>query len=187
MTDSSHQLEIAGHTVTIRPMCHGDSEMEQEFVRRLSPEAKHYRFLGAVRELSPRELRQFCGVDGHHSMAFVATVEEGGRQRQVGVSRYAPNADGNAREIAITVADDWQHRGLGTRLAKALIQHAREHGVKKLYSVDLADNSLMRMLATDLGMRASMDPDDARQVIYSLNLAALPVAAAGRSVVRMTR
>jgi N-acetylglutamate synthase-like GNAT family acetyltransferase len=63
---------------------------------------------------------------------------------QIGVSRYAPNADGNAREIAITVADDWQHLGLGTRLAKALIQPAREHGVKKLYSIDLADNTHMQ-------------------------------------------
>jgi acetyltransferase len=74
------------------------------------------------------------------------------------------------------VADDWQHRGLGTRLARALIQHAREHGVRKLYSVDLADNARMRMLAEDLGMKASLDPEDARQVIYSLSLTDLPVA-----------
>jgi GNAT superfamily N-acetyltransferase len=144
MTDNSQQLELAGHIVTIRPMCHADAEMEREFVRCLSPESKHYRFLGAVRELSPQELRRFCNVDGHRSMAFVATIEEGGRPMQIGVSRYAPNADGNAREIAITVADDWQHLGLGTRLAKALIQPAREHGVKKLYSIDLADNTHMQ-------------------------------------------
>lgn len=181
MTDS-HQLEIAGHTVTIRPMCHADAEMEQDFVRHLSPESKHYRFLGAVRELTPEEIRRFCDVDGHRAMAFVATVEEDGRARMIGVSRYAPNAESSAREIAITVADDWQHRGLGTRLAIALIQHAREHGVRKLYSIDLADNAHMRMLARDLGMRASPDPDDAHQVIWSLSLTDLPVAAGSRAI-----
>ncbi len=79
--------------------------------------------------------------------------------------------------MALTVADDWQHRGLGTRLARALIRHAREHGVKKLFSIDLSDNTNMRKLAADLGMKATPDPDDARQVIYSLSLTDMPVAA----------
>ena len=182
MTDQRQQLEIAGHTVTIRPMSHADADREQDFVRRLSPESKRYRFLGAVRDLTPDEVRQFCDVDGHRSMAFIATVEEDGRQRMIGVSRYAPNAESSAREIAITVADDWQHRGLGTRLARALIRHAREHGIRKLYSMDLADNAQMRMLARDLGMKASPDPEDAHQVMYSLSLAELPVVAGSRAV-----
>lgn len=186
MTDESDQLEIAGQTVTIRPMSHGDADMERDFVRRLSPESKHYRFLAAVGELTAEEVRRFCDVDGHRSMAFVATVEEDDRSRMIGVSRYAPNAEGSAREIAITVADDWQHRGLGTRLARMLIQHAREHGVKKLYSVDLADNVHMRMLAQDLGMKASPDPKDTHQVIYSLSLTDLPVAAGSRVVTSAT-
>lgn len=39
MTDEGHQLEIAGQIVTIRPMSHGDADMERDFVRRLSPES----------------------------------------------------------------------------------------------------------------------------------------------------
>ncbi len=177
MTSQSDKMEIDGRTVTIRPICHADTDMEQDFVRSLSAQSKHYRFLGAVRELTAAEARRLCDVDGHRSMAFVATVEEGGRTRQVGVGRYAPGQDGDTREIAITVADDWQHRGLGTRLAEALVRHAREHGVSKLYSVDLADNAPMRMLAQDLGMRVERDPADAHQVIYSLRLASLPSVA----------
>lgn len=175
MIDGSRQVEISGHTVTIRPICHADADKEREFIRHLSPESMHYRFLGAVRELTPAELRQFCDVDGRHSMAFVAVIEEAGGPKIIGVSRYAPIAQSSAREIAITVADDWQHKGLGKCLARALIQHAREHGVKALYSIDLADNAHMRMLARDLGMNAKPDPDDAHQMIYSLSLADLPV------------
>ena len=179
MTDEMQEIEIAGQTITIRPMCRTDAEMEQEFVRALSPESKHFRFLGAVRELTPEEVRRFCEVDGHESMAFVALVREQSGSgtvgsKIVGVSRYAPNAGGTTREIAITVADDWQHRGIGTRLAHALIQHAREHGVSKLYSIDLSDNAHMRRLAADLGMKATPDPDDTHQVIYSLSLVDTP-------------
>ena len=174
MTDEIQEIEIAGQAITIRPMCSADADMEQEFVRTLSPESKHFRFLGAVRELTPEEIRRFCEVDGHESMAFVAVVGNRSGSRIVGVSRYAPSADGAAREFAITVADDWQHRGIGTRLAQALCQHAREHGVRKLYSIDLSDNAHMRKLAADLGMKATPDPDDAHQVIYSLSLVDTP-------------
>lgn len=173
----SRSFEIAGRTITIRPIRPTDLAMEQEFVRRLSPQAKRQRFLCAIRELSVEDAQRFCDVDGHRSMAFVATVEEGGRPKQIGVSRYAPAADENAREIAVTVADDWQHRGVGTLLAEALIQHAREHGISRLFSMDLADNARMRMLAHDLGMESVPDPENPSQVIYSLHLEALPFPA----------
>jgi len=41
--------------------------------------------------------------------------------------------------MAVTVADDWQHLGIGTLLTKTLIEFASDHGGNKLYSVDLAD------------------------------------------------
>jgi RimJ/RimL family protein N-acetyltransferase len=164
------QPQIASESITIRPMRATEADREAEFVRRLSPQSRHYRFLGGVKELSPKELKRLCNVDGHRSMAFVATVSENGHEVEIGVSRYAPNASGDVREMAVTVADAWQNKGLGIRLTRQLIQHAREHGVRRLYSMDLADNDAMRHLAKDLGMTAMPDPDDTHQVIYSLTL-----------------
>jgi L-amino acid N-acyltransferase YncA len=89
---------------------------------------------------------------------------------EIGVSRYSPDADPNTREMAVTVTDEWQHRGLGTTLVKLLIDTARVNGVTQLYSVDLAANSAMALLAKDLGMASTTDPSDPRQVIYSLAL-----------------
>jgi hypothetical protein len=43
---------INGEEVTIRPLHATDTAMEAEFVRRLSVEARRYRFLGGVKELS---------------------------------------------------------------------------------------------------------------------------------------
>ena len=107
---------IAGEVVSIRPIRIADAQMEADFIRRLSAETKHYRFLGGVKELSPIELSRLCQVDGRHSMAFVATVRRDGVETEIGVSRYAPNSRSDAREIAVTVADEWQHKGLGTML-----------------------------------------------------------------------
>ncbi len=161
---------IAGEPVTIRPIRIDDLELEQHFIRRLSPAAKHYRFLGGVSELSPAELRRLCEVDGKNSMAFVATVLQNGREVEIGVARYSPAAGSNTREIAVTVSDDWQHRGLGMMLVRQLIETAKLNGVTRLYSMDLADNGAMAALAKDLGMASMRDPSDPHQVIYSLAL-----------------
>jgi GNAT superfamily N-acetyltransferase len=166
----SQEPQVAAECITIRPMCAADAGLEAEFVRKLSARSRHYRFLGEIKELSAKDLQRLCDVDGYHSMAFIATVTEDGRETGIGVSRYAPDATGDAREMAVTVADSWQNKGLGTRLAKQLIEYAREHGVRKLYSMDLADNIEMQHLARDLGMTMTRDPDDAHQVIYSLTL-----------------
>lgn len=139
-------------------------------MRRLSPTTRHFRFLGGMKELSPQLLKTFCEVDGRHSMAFVATITEDGKETEVGVSRYAPNVNEDVREMAVTVADEWQKQGIGTLLTEKLVEFAKGHGVKRLYSVDLADNTSMKKLAEDIGMNVRRDPDDAHQVIYSLTL-----------------
>ena len=161
---------IGGQRVTIRPLQSSDRQMEAEFVRNLSDETKHFRFLGAVKELSANELRRLCDIDGQHSMAFVATVQEDGREREIGVSRYAQGSKPEVREMAVTVADSWQHKGLGRLLARQLIDYGRAHGVTRLYSVDFAENTAMQHLAHDLGMSVSRSLDDPSQVVYSLPL-----------------
>jgi GNAT superfamily N-acetyltransferase len=154
--------------ITIRPIKATDIAMEAEFIRRLSPRSRHFRFMGGVRELSQHELEKLCDVDGNHSVAYVATVRGKDGEEEVGVSRYAPDSRPDEREMAVTVADEWQHKGIGTMLVQRLVQSARNNGVKRLYSIDLADNTEMAALARDLGMSVETDPDDRRQVIYSL-------------------
>ena len=90
---------VAGETVTIRPIRIDDLEIEQDFIRRLSPEAKHFRFLGGVGKLSHQELRRLCDVDGKNSMAFVATVFRNGREVEIGVARYSPAAGSNTPPV----------------------------------------------------------------------------------------
>jgi GNAT superfamily N-acetyltransferase len=156
--------------VTIRPIRLTDVAMESEFIHRLSPETKHFRFLAGVRELPAQELARLCDVDMKHSMAFVATVRQNGREVEIGVSRYAPNSHFDVREVAVTVADEWQHKGLGASLMNQLIQTARTQGIKQLYSVNLSNDTAMSALAKELGMSSIRDPGDPNQTIHSLTL-----------------
>ena len=164
------QALIAGRTVDIRPIRASDIRIESDFVRGLSPETKRRRFMCALKELSPEAARNFCQVDGDHTMAYVATIREHGQEIEIGVSRFAPGSRPDSRELAITVADAWQNQGLEAALTRPLVEFAKQHGVRRMYSVDFADNTEMRALARELGMSAEPDPDDARQTVYSLAL-----------------
>lgn len=161
---------LNGETITIRPIRITDMEMEADFIRRLSLETKHYRFFGGVKELPPREIAHLCDVDGKHSMAFVATIRRGDQETEIGVARYSPDSRSDVREIAVTVADEWQQTELGAALMRRLIQSAQANGVKQLYSIELSDNAAMRALAIHLGMDASDGQNDPHQTIYSLRL-----------------
>ena len=163
-------IAIAGETVTIRPIRLTDIAMESDFIHRLSSETKHFRFLAGVRALPAEELARLCDVDMKHSMAYVATVRKNGQEVEIGVSRYAPNSHADVREVAVTVADEWQHKGLGASLMNQVIQTARQQGIKQLYSVNLSNDAAMSALANELHMSSILDPSDPNQTIHSLTL-----------------
>ena len=163
-----HVEEIDGQPIIIRPVTLDDVGIERDFIENLSPLSKHYRFLGGIAHLTSEELLELCDTDYENKMAFVAIIQDKGNEKQIGVSRYAINQYGDSYEFSVAVSDQWQNKGLGTLLMKYLIDYARKQGVERLYSIDFTDNYKMRSLAKDLGMHAESDPNDSKQVIYSL-------------------
>lgn len=149
-----------GTEITLRPIRPEDAAMEQAFVRRLSPESRHFRFMEALRELSPEMLERFTRIDYSKDCALLATLAGEGGEVQIGVARYFLNPDGDSAEFALAVADDWQHRGVGTLLMEALAEAARAGGVKVLEGEVLADNGKMRRLMRELGFSESRSPDE---------------------------
>lgn len=156
--------------VLIRPLRPEDRAREEELIRRLSPSARRFRFLGSFSQASPQLISQLMDIDYQHRMAFVALAHDNGELREVGVSRYSA-AEGDTRcECAVTVADDWQHRGLAVVLMRHLIEVARKNGYKQMFSIDASDNEPMHSLASFLGFSRQVDPDEPGQVIHTLDL-----------------
>jgi GNAT superfamily N-acetyltransferase len=167
---NSKECELDGKQIIIRQINIEDISLEHDFIDHLSPETKHYRFFGAINNVSDKMLISLCDVDGKNSMAFIATALVNDQETEIGVCRYVLTEKPDVYELALTIADKWQHRGLGRLLMNHLISYAICHGVKWIYSVELADNAFMRTLSKELGMIAKTDPDDPHQVIYSLEL-----------------
>jgi len=161
-----------GTHVVIRPLDRLDGAAERDFLQALSPESRRFRFLGAVQRPSDRLIQQLTDIDQVHDVAFAAVVPEDAHQRIVGVGRYSTDPEAQTCECAVTVADDWQGRGLGAALMRHLIEVARARGIRTMESLDSSENLAMRDLAHYLGFHSTIDPDDARQVIHRLALQA---------------
>lgn len=159
-----------GRQVLVRPMNPGDADAERAFITALSPRARRYRFQEQITEPDEALVNKLVNVDHVNDEAFVALSGEGDDARIVGVSRYAVGNDPLQCEIAVTVLDDWQGHGLGTALMQRLIDAARERGIRRMVSLDFAENLEMAHLAHHLGFTSAPDPDDRTQVVHTLEL-----------------
>ncbi len=149
-----------GRVVTLRPIRPEDATIEQDFVKGLSDESRYFRFMNTLRELTPMMLARFTQIDYDREMAFIAVIEEGAREVEIGVVRYITNPDGETCEFALVVADAWHRHGLGRRLMELLIEVARSRGLKAMLGHVLSNNQRMLELCTDIGFVISESPGE---------------------------
>lgn len=149
-----------GQELTIRPIRPEDAEYEKAFINSLSAEAKYYRFMQNIGELTPQMLVRFTQIDYAREMALVAIVKDDGQTKQVGVARYIINPDGQSCEFAIVVSDELRNQGIGSTLMKRLMEAAREHGLKSIEGEVLADNTRMLSLMKSLDFSLQTAPYD---------------------------
>ena len=139
-----------GSKVVIRQVRGTDAPLLADGFSRLSARSRQMRFLTRKDKLTQAELRYFTEVDHHDHEALAALDHADGRG--VGIARYVRDAgDPQAAEIAVTVADDWQGRGLGAELLAQLTGRARREGIRRFTALVSADNAAMAGLLRNMG------------------------------------
>jgi len=139
-----------GSDVLIRQVRSTDAPLLADGFARLSAASRQMRFLGVKKQLSAAELRYFTDVDHHDHEALGALDRAGGRG--VGIARYVRDADDpQAAEIAVTIVDDWQGRGLGTELLARLSDRARREGIRRFTALADANNVAVAALLRNAG------------------------------------
>lgn len=149
-----------GTDLVIRPIRPEDAEIEQEFVRNLSEEARYFRFMNSVQELSEAMLVRFTQIDYSREMALVAVAEESGREVELGVTRFAINPDGESCDFALVIADRMRGKGLGHKLMTALMDAARSKGLKLMEGEVLKSNTSMLKLMQRLNFSIENSAED---------------------------
>lgn len=138
-----------GSKVLIRQVHSTDAPLLADGFARLSPQSRQMRFLTRKKELSGAELRYFTDVDHHDHEALGALDQANGRG--VGIARYVRDAsDPQAADIAVTIVDDWQGRGLGAELLSQLSDRARQEGIRRFTALVAAGNTAMTGLLRNI-------------------------------------
>lgn len=128
-----------GARVALRPIASGDKPLLAAVFERLSEESRYRRFFTTKQNLSAAELDYFVDVDHSDHEAIVAIDPSSGEC--LGVARFIRAlADAESAEVAVTVADDWQGRGLGRALLNRLTYRARQEGVRRFTALVQGDN-----------------------------------------------
>jgi GNAT superfamily N-acetyltransferase len=127
--------------ITIRAVCAADKARIAEAFQALGPRTIYQRFLFPKKELSDEELRQLSQPDAASDVVLVAVTGAGEEERIVGLGRYARRAA--SAEIAFTVQEDYQGRGIASRLLQKLADFARRNGIAQFEADLLAENAPM--------------------------------------------
>jgi acetyltransferase len=156
-----HEVLLKGRVqVLLRPIQREDgSEMGKYFMESLALESSTYnRFFGYIRYPSPKMIESFCNVDYETQMGFVAEMFgvhepiETKWKRIIGVGRLAQTMQKRA-ELAVVVAREYQHLGIGSKLTEILIEFAKEKKFASVYAIIPPDNYVAIRIATRYGFQ----------------------------------
>jgi GNAT superfamily N-acetyltransferase len=160
-----------GLAVRLRPIRGDDWSLLLALYDRLSPESLHFRFF-AQPDKDPDKASYLSHVDYDRRYALVA--ERSGAI--VGVARWERFEERpSGAEVAFTVADELQGRGLGTSLFRHLATLARRRGITEFEAEVLKDNARMLRLFERSGLaRTTRDQGNIVAVTLALGAAAPP-------------
>jgi GNAT superfamily N-acetyltransferase len=153
---AEHVVLRDGSTILIGPLEPGDAAANESWFLALQPETRYARFFASLKRLDARTLAELTQVDHRRHEALAAMAPDG---VTVGIARYIRLANPEEAEVAATVVDGWQGRGIGGLLLTRLARKARAAGIRALRGTCLATNQAAIRLLTRLGPTTISPPD----------------------------
>jgi GNAT superfamily N-acetyltransferase len=144
-----------GRTVTIRSIRPDDKSAVGAAFQRLSAQSVYRRFLSPKPTLTGADLKWLTEVDFEKTVALVIELDEGDTRTLIGGGRYVEydNKDTvRIAELAFTVRDEFQGKGIGKLLMQHLTTIGRAKGVDRFEAIVLAENRGMLGVFTASGL-----------------------------------
>ena len=148
-----------GRPVEVRALKPGDRDGLVAAAGRSSGETLALRVFSPKRGFSEKEIEYYTHVDFVSHVALVAAVAEAGKPLIVGGGRYIVAQPGRA-EVAFTVEDAHQGRGIASLLLRHLVTIARAAGLKELFAEVLPGNAPMLKVFERSGLVVSRKRED---------------------------
>ncbi|MFI6315914.1 GNAT family N-acetyltransferase [Nonomuraea sp. NPDC050556] len=150
---SERHVKLDAGEVSVRPLTAIYREAVRDLHDRCSPESRRFRYFTSMPALPPRVFERLCDRTRGHSLVA------GHDGQVVALANLMFTPDPGIAEMAFLVEDRWQGRGLGSALARMLVQEARDLGYAEVRAALLSDNVRMRRLLVSLGATLSYTED----------------------------
>jgi acetyl coenzyme A synthetase (ADP forming)-like protein len=141
-----------GSTMRLRPPGRDDAGALLTFFEDLSDESLYLRFHGHP-SVDARLVDPVLEPDWLERGALVGAYED----RIVAVANYVRLRDARTAEVAFAVADEFQGRGVGTRLLEQLASAATGVGIEEFVAEVMPDNTAMLRVFTDAGFETTRE------------------------------
>jgi acetyl coenzyme A synthetase (ADP forming)-like protein len=135
-----------GSTLRLRAPVAADADAMLEFFAGLSERSRYLRYHG-VPAVGPKLVEPVLDPDWHERGALIGCLEG----HVVALANWVRLRDPRAAEVAFTVADGYQRRGIGTRLLEQLAERAAEAGIEEFVAEVLRENDTMLAVFRDAG------------------------------------
>jgi acyl-CoA hydrolase/GNAT superfamily N-acetyltransferase len=133
-----------GTQLNFRPIHPTDEPRMRDLFYKLSEATIYYRFMGYQKRVSRQQIQDFVYIDHRNDVTIVGTVPEAHGEEIIAVGSYYLDQKTNLAEVAFTVSDIWQNKGIGTFLLNYLIRIARRSGIRGFTAEVLRDNRAMQ-------------------------------------------
>jgi len=151
-------IDISGEEITIRPSKPVDERRIQEHYYTLGKEDTLSRFFHDKTVFSRKEITPKSLTDYERDLTILAVVGEFGFGRAVALGESMLVSD-NMAEVAFSVHQDYQGKGLGRRILEKLTQAAIKAGLDGLVAYTFADNKGMINLFRTLPYKVTRERD----------------------------
>ena len=165
-----------GLRVQVAPVVPAHAPRFEAGYQKLSEQSRRMRFFGQVSSLSSRQLEFLTRPDGRLHIAYAAINADLPDEPGLGVGRCIRlDGDSKIAEVALTILDDYQGRGVGGLLHAALHRAGYAAGLRQfLYDVSAENERFIHHLLALGARQVSRDRDGVRLM--------LPVCGDGRAV-----
>jgi GNAT superfamily N-acetyltransferase len=147
-----------GGRAHFRPVTKDDKARLQKGLEHLSEASRYLRFFTPIQQLSQKELEFLTEVDQDQHVAWGAEDSNNPAFPGFGIARFVRlESDPQAAELAVTVIDAYQSRGLGTLLVALMYELALKRGIRVLQGEVHPQNQKLLVWFRKLGATTRYD------------------------------
>lgn len=166
-----------GATVLVREVTPADRHLLEIGFAHLSGRARYFRFLGARKNLTEKELDSFTATNDPDHVAIGALLGDGPIQKPIGIARYIRLTDQkHVAEIAVTIADSHQHQGLGSLFLGVLAEFAKRGGIAEFNALVHSENTAMLGLVDQFGGTQTALGGEDIEVTFPVSAISVPIS-----------